>query len=84
MYKWLPNKEIQSTSSFSAVLANPAVDEKQSQFAAGRLQNWIGTSGLLRFRNFLEEDALARIVFRIEGEFVVMIFSGVDDIFGEA
>jgi len=38
MCKWLPNKEIQSTSSFSAVLANPAVDEKQSQFAVGGAQ----------------------------------------------
>jgi hypothetical protein len=58
--------------------------KKQSQFAAGRLQNWIGTSGLLRFRGLLEEDALAGIVVGVEGEFVVMIFLGIDDIFGEA
>jgi len=44
----------------------------------------IRKNSLLRFRNFLEEEALAWIVFRIEGEFIVMIFSGVDDIFGEA
>ena len=31
--KWLPNKEIQFTSYFSAVFANSAVNEKQSQFA---------------------------------------------------
>ena len=48
------------------------------------MQNWISTSGLLRFRGLLEEDALAGIVVGVEGEFVVMIFLGIDDIFGEA
>ena len=57
---------------------------KQSQFAVGLLRNWIRRSGSVRFRNFLEEDALAGIVFGVEGEFVVMKFLGIDDVFGEA
>jgi len=56
---------------------------KQSQFAVGRLLNWVRTYGLLRFRDLLEEDALAGIVIGVEGEFVIMIFFGIDDIFGE-
>ena len=39
---------------------------------------------LLQFRNFLEEDALAGVVFWVEWEFVVMVFVSVDDVFGEA
>ena len=58
--------------------------KKQSQFAVGRLRNWVRTNGLLRFRDFLEEDALAGVVFRVEGEFVIMVFLGIDDVFGEA
>ena len=81
--KWFSNKEIHSTSYFSAVLANPAVDEKQSQFAVGRERNWVGTNGLLRLGDLLEEDALAGIVVGIEGEFVIMVFVGIDYIFGE-
>ena len=56
---------------------------KQSQFAVGGGHNWIGTNGLLRFGDLLEEEALAGIVVGIEGEFVIMIFVGIDYIFGE-
>jgi len=38
---------------------------------------------LVRFRDLLEEDALAGIVVGIEGELVIMIFVGIDYIFGE-
>ncbi len=58
--------------------------KKQSQFAVGRLRNWISTSGSLRFGDLLEEEALTRIVVRVEGKFVIMIFLGIDDVFGEA
>jgi len=57
---------------------------KQSQFAVGRVHNLIGTNGLLRLGDLLEEEALAGIVVGVEGEFVIMIFFGIDDIFGEA
>ena len=50
----------------------------------GRVHNWIGTNGLLRFRNLLEEDAFARIVVGVKGEFVIMIFVSIDYIFWEA
>jgi len=42
------------------------------------------TNGSLRIRDFLKENALAGVVFRIEGEFVIMVFAGIDYIFGEA
>jgi hypothetical protein len=38
----------------------------------------------LRIRDILKEDALAGIVGWIEGEFVVMVFTSIDNIFGEA
>jgi len=44
----------------------------------------LGRAVLVRYGDFLEEEALARIVFRVEGEFVIMVFAGIDDIFGEA
>lgn len=44
----------------------------------------MGTNGSVRFRDLLEEDTLAGIVVGVEGEFVIMIFFGIDDIFGEA
>ncbi len=43
MRNFLPNKEIQSESSFSAVSANSAVNEKQSQF-----RTWPCKNGSLR------------------------------------
>jgi len=48
------------------------------------VHSWIGTNGLLRFRDLLEEDALSGIVVGVEGEFVIMVFVGIDYIFGEA
>jgi hypothetical protein len=50
----------------------------------GRVQNWIGMNGLVRFRGLLEEDAFAGIVVGVEGEFVIMVFFGIDYVFGEA
>ena len=38
----------------------------------------------LRFRDLLEEEALAGVVVWVEGEFVIMVFLGIDYIFGEA
>ena len=56
---------------------------KQSQFAVGRFRNWVRANGSIRFGNLLKEDAFAGIVVWVEGEFVIMVFFGIDYIFGE-
>jgi len=47
------------------------------------LADLISTSSLVRFGNFLEEDALTWVFVGVEGEFVVVVFLGIDYIFGE-
>jgi len=56
---------------------------ERSQFAVGRVRNLVRTYSLIRFRGLLEEDAFAGIVVGVEGEFVIMVFVGIDYIFGE-
>ena len=50
----------------------------------GRCKIEPGWIVLVRFGDLLEEDALSGIIGLVEGELVVVIFAGVDCIFGEA
>ena len=49
----------------------------------GGVLNLVRTYSLLRFGDLLEEEALAGVIVGVEGEFVILVFFGIDYIFGE-